>query len=581
MSRHSVDSISSNDHLDPLLSHKDRIELSAIPSSSAASSSSDLTLSDRQALDTSRRSGTLNSNGKEPPVTWSSLPHKSQLLILATCRLSEPLSNTCLLPYLYYLIRSLAQSENGQKTPAISRRAGLLVAAFALAQFATSMLWAKLADRFGRKPVIVYPLLVSIIANLGFGFGTTIPAVMFWRLVAGVANGNIGVMRTMTAEIVKERKYQSRAFLLLPLIFNSGNIAGLALGGLLATPTKSLPWLFGEHGLFNVSGNKEGVAWMVKYPFALPTMVNAIALSIALVLAVCGLKETLPSKAGQRDLGIELRKRFLNLILRANGYQPLSSDEESNQTLALSTLSRPPAVSGPPPSLKTKVIAMTLVGFTLLPFHNATFMQLFPIFLSTPSSKEHTHSSVFFTGGLGYESSTIGLYLSAFGCSGIFLQMFIYPTLQAKHGTLRIFRFAFIVFPLSYILTPYVLLLDGSVPRGVAIAFVLFLQVMARTLAIPSSVILLTNAAPAPRVLGTLHGVGNMLSSLARAVGPAVGGWVSAKGVEIGMVGCVWWTYLTGIAALGVFVSFRMEEGKSPHEREREKQELRRRKEDD
>ncbi|KAK6511093.1 hypothetical protein TWF481_000015 [Arthrobotrys musiformis] len=508
---------------------------------------------------------------KEPPVTWSSLPHKSQLLILAACRLSEPLSNTCLLPYLYYLIRSLddGTSKDGQKSSnsSISRRAGLLVAAFALAQFATSMLWARLADRYGRKSVIVYPLLASIVANLGFGFGTTIPRVMFWRLIAGVANGNIGVMRTMTAEIVTERKYQSRAFLLLPLVFNTGNIVGLALGGLLATPTKSLPWIFG------------GIKWMEKYPFALPTMVNAMVLSFALMLAVGGLKETLPSKIGQRDLGIDVARRIVRLVLRlrAHGYQSIGSDEEELRT-GLSSIP-PSRQSGPPPSsmpsqpatLKTKAIAITLAGFTLLPFHNAAFMQLFPIFMSTPFNNNINHEGhgLFFTGGLGYGSSTVGLYLSAFGCSGIFLQMFIYPTLQAKFGTLKIFQFAFVMFPLSYVLTPYVLLIEGSTARGTAIAFVLSLQVIARTLAIPSSVILLTNAAPSPKLLGTLHGVGNMLSSLARAAGPALGGWVSAKGMEIGMVGCVWWTYLTGIAVLGVMVSWKMEEGKSPHEKER------------
>ncbi|KAF3912391.1 hypothetical protein AA313_de0209151 [Arthrobotrys entomopaga] len=571
MAQQTTASASSNILTELPLRSKEQFELSSLPGSRVSSN--------RQTIN-------APTTKRDTPVTWSSLPHKSQLLILAACRLSEPLSNTCLLPYLYYLIRSLDKtSGNGHKASnsSISRQAGLLVAAFALAQFATSMLWARLADRFGRKPVIVYPLLVSIVANLGFGFGTTIPAVMFWRLIAGIANGNIGVMRTMTAEIVKEKKYQSRAFLLLPLVFNSGNIAGLALGGLLATPTKSLPWLFG------------GVKWLETFPFALPTIVNAIALSIALILAVGGLRETQPSKIGHghRDLGVELRKRLVRFILRARtrGYVAISSDEESSNAQPLTSVSpisntaRSTAASSQPVgTIRSKAIGMTLAGFTLLPFHNAAFMQLFPIFLSTPFNKDNVapeaHSGgLFFTGGLGYDSSTIGLYLSAFGCSGIFLQMFIYPTLQAKFGTLSIFRFAFIVFPLSYMLTPYVLLLDGPIVRSVAIAFVLFLQVMARTLAIPSSVILLTNAAPSPRLLGTLHGVGNMLSSLARAVGPALGGWVSAKGMEIGMVGCVWWTYLTGIAVVGLLVSWRMEEGSSPHERERE-QPIRR-KEDD
>ncbi len=40
---------------------------------------------------------------------------------------------------------------------------------------------------------------------------------------------------------------------------------------------------------------------------------------------------------------------------------------------------------------------------------------------------------------------------------------------------------------------------------------------MARTMAIPSTVILLTEAAPAKNVLGTVHGAGNMLAALARS----------------------------------------------------------------
>ncbi len=144
------------------------------------------------------QNGTLQKGSK--PVTWMSLPKKPQLFILALCRLSEPLSNTCLLPYLYYLIRSLQPTPDTAPS-SISRQAGLLVSLFALSQFATSVLWAHIADTYGRKLTILVGLFMSIIANIGFGFSTSIRAVMFWRIVAGLGNGNIGVMRTMTAEM--------------------------------------------------------------------------------------------------------------------------------------------------------------------------------------------------------------------------------------------------------------------------------------------------------------------------------------------------------------------------------------------
>jgi len=529
----------------------------------------------------------LSKNGRPAPVTWMSLPHKSQLFILAICRLSEPLSNTCLLPYLYYLIRSL---QTGPSTPAsISRQAGLLVSLFALAQFATSIPWAYIANRWGRKPTIVIGIVLSIISNVGFGFSTTVPAVMFWRVLAGVGNGNIAIMRVMTAEIVKERKYQSRAFLLLPLIFNSGVVLGLAIGGCLAQPVIHIPSLFGPKGLLNLEHDPEGVAWMRAYPFALPTLFNAGALCCSLFFAVFGLKETMPGAEDRKDYGLMvgdvMRRSFRRIFRfkRAEGYMAVFEEEETllstPSTPFLSTPPTPTQQAKPKLSITSRAIythevLVTIVSFALLPLHNSAFMQLFPVFLSTPPSPTISTSAFSFNGGLGLRSPTIGLFLSAFGIFGILIQLLIYPSLQAWLGTLRSYRVALAIFPLAYVLAPYLALLPAStttstltVLRGVCIAGILFLQVTARTFGIPSSVILLTNSAPTPLALGAVHGVGNMLSSLSRAVGPAIGGVIFGWGMEHGVIGTVWWTYLTIISVAGLCWSWMLAEGERPTEK--------------
>src|ERR1700712_5776431 len=81
---------------------------------------------------------------KPQPVGWMDLPGKDQLFILALCRLSEPLSNTCLLPYIYYLIKSIVATPGNDpsklEADQISKLSGILVAVFPLAQFFTSML---------------------------------------------------------------------------------------------------------------------------------------------------------------------------------------------------------------------------------------------------------------------------------------------------------------------------------------------------------------------------------------------------------------------------------------------------------
>ena len=96
----------------------------------------------------------------------------------------------------------------------------------------TAIIWGRLADSewFGRKRVILIGLLGTAIGALGFGFSQSFATAVFWRCVAGLLNGNIGVMRTMISEIIKEKRYQSRAFLLLPMTFNVGVIIGPLIG---------------------------------------------------------------------------------------------------------------------------------------------------------------------------------------------------------------------------------------------------------------------------------------------------------------------------------------------------------------
>jgi hypothetical protein len=223
-----------------------------------------------------------------------------------------------------------------------------------------------------------------------------------------------------------------------------------------------------------------------------------------------------------------------------------------------------PKSSGPRPNppfrnIWTRNVLVTLISFSLLPLHNAAFMHIFPIFLSTPASPI-THSTLLsFTGGLGLQSPSVGLWLSCFGICGICLQLFIYPHMQTHLGTLGCFRISIFIFPLAYLFAPYLALFpQEGIARWGGIAVVLCAQVMARTIAIPSTVILLTESAPSKSVLGTVHGAGNMLSSLATAVGTAVGGVVLARGLERGVVGVVWWCYLFVIAVVALGWSYTM-----------------------
>lgn len=143
---------------------------------------------------------------EEKPVTWSSLPKKGQLAILTFARLSEPLTQTSLQAYLFYQLKSF---DPALPDSTISAQAGIMQGSFTAAQFLTAVWWGRLADAewMGRKRVLLIGLLGTCISCLGFGFSRSFAAAIVFRTLGGVLNSNVGVMRTLIAEIIAEKKY--------------------------------------------------------------------------------------------------------------------------------------------------------------------------------------------------------------------------------------------------------------------------------------------------------------------------------------------------------------------------------------
>lgn len=142
---------------------------------------------------------------KLKPVGWKDLPHKCQLAILTMARLSEPLTQTSLQAYMFYQLKSFDPSLADS---AIAAQAGLLQGSFTAAQFVTAILWGRVADSDwgGRKMVLLIGLLGTCLSCVGFGFSRSFLQAAIFRTLGGALNGNVGVMRTMIAEIVREKK---------------------------------------------------------------------------------------------------------------------------------------------------------------------------------------------------------------------------------------------------------------------------------------------------------------------------------------------------------------------------------------
>ncbi|KAL4887971.1 hypothetical protein BDV59DRAFT_196861 [Aspergillus ambiguus] len=512
-------------------------------------------------------------SASEKPVTWASLPKKGQLAILTFARLSEPLTQTSLQAYMFYQLRSFNPSLPDST---ISAQAGILQGCFTAAQFLTAVWWGRLADAewMGRKRVLMIGLLGTCLSCLGFGFSRSFAVAVVFRTFGGILNSNVGVMRTMIAEIIQEKKYQSRAFLLLPMCFNIGVIIGPVLGGMLADPIKNYPHLFGPGSVF---GGEDGVGWMQRWPFALPNLLSAIFIFASLMAVFLGLEETHEVARYRHDWGRKLGRVLAKNLSRRRVpryYRPLISDADDESLYIDSSVgsrSLPPSparVRARPhhkrPSFRqvwTTNVLLTLLAHFLLAFHTSAFNAMTFVFLSAPRAPEGSQHGIHFGGGLGLPSSRVGLATAIIGVIGLPLQILVYPQVQSRLGTLTSFRTFLPFSPMAYALMPFLVLIPRY-PWLVWPAFtvVVGLQVISRAFSLPAAIILVNNSVTDASVLGTIHGVAQSISSGARTLGPFIGGWGLGLGFKENLVGGIWW-FLALEALVGWLLLWRIYEG--------------------
>ncbi|KAK4943636.1 hypothetical protein LTR66_014587, partial [Elasticomyces elasticus] len=461
---------------------------------------------------------TLNGNPivsyPPPPATWTNMPHKDQLAILAFSRFVDFFQMASLQTYMVHQLKSF---DHSLPDSVISHQSGILQGAFTAAQIITSIIWGRVADQpnVGRKMVLNIGLIGTGISCVGVGFSTTFGQAVAWRILGGAVNGTVGAARTMVAETV-DKRWHSRAFLLLPVAFNFANMLGPILGSLLVDPLVSYPRLFGPNSTF---GGKDGAHWLGHYPYALANLLSTALLFLEAAVVTLYLRETLHScreMAVSRFDPIQLCKSVYSRVVtsRNAGYAIVDAgqsnsllagrDETSIELPRLKTEAmmgqdapRVPQIL-PFGKIWTSNVLWTLLSIAIFDFHMGAFANLWILFLSTSRvfvptdppfteaipllpppmtpddaapqairirSTSHPPRSAFkFSGGLAFPPSSIGFAMAIIGVIGVTLQFLLYPWANARFGLMRCFRFSLFLFPLAYWLAPYISLLPSSTP---------------------------------------------------------------------------------------------------------------------
>ncbi|XP_052187627.1 probable peptide/nitrate transporter At3g43790 isoform X7 [Diospyros lotus] len=191
--------------------------------------------------------------------TNTGIPYKflSYIWLVSLC---TALPTSSLYPFVYFMIRDFHIAIREED---IGYYAGILGSSFMVGRALTSVLWGILADRYGRKPIVLVGTLSVFIFNTLFGLSTNFWMALSMRFLLGCFNSLLGTIRAYASEICRE-EHQALALSVVSTSRGIGLIIGPAIGGFFAQPVEKYPDIFSGISLFG------------RFPYLLPCLIISL-----------------------------------------------------------------------------------------------------------------------------------------------------------------------------------------------------------------------------------------------------------------------------------------------------------------
>lgn len=531
----------------------------------------------------------LLSSSASPSSTPKETPLPTRTLsLLLFMRLAEPINFTIIFPFINEMVSSLPGATSSPAS--VGFYAGIIESLFALSQTLTILYWGSLSDRIGRKPVLLIGLTGVALSATLFGLAETFLWAVLARALAGVMNGNVAIVKSVVGEITDDTN-RARAFNLIPLTWTVGCWIGPLLGGYLSRPSEKYPQVFGREGWLGCGG-----LWERK-KYLLPCSVSAVITVSVTVVGWGLLEETLPEivqrkrdKAAKRaqistneeetaeDVGsgygaispqnrpyptpIKRTRSGSTSAIRVqswhSGYTPSHTPPRSPSPSSSSPCSHSPQPVGALTLLSISQIQRILLSYAFLALISVSLDAVLVLFLYTPIH----------LGGVGFSSDSTGILLSINGLGGAIVQILLFPPLQHRFGTLRLYQLSMFAFPLSIVFLPLanIIARTNTSNTNTIIWVLLLASTSVRILggmAYASNMILVNQCSTLTpgTALGTLNSLAQMSSSCTRAIGPYIANTLFAFSVTKHLIGGqLVWVVLGVVGMVGVGVCLMLED---------------------
>ncbi|MEI8339792.1 MAG: MFS transporter, partial [bacterium] len=118
----------------------------------------------------------------------------------------------------------------------------ILFTVFSLCTFLISPLMGSYSDRKGRKPVLLYSLMMSAVGWMLFSVSHTEVTLVLSTIICGLGAGNFSVAQSAMVDIARDEKEKVKNLGWAGTVYGLGLLAGPVFGGILGHYSSALPF---------------------------------------------------------------------------------------------------------------------------------------------------------------------------------------------------------------------------------------------------------------------------------------------------------------------------------------------------